>query len=346
MTTEGSDHLQTRKISHQSSENSDVIYCFICDEELGKLSKGAVMHMGLEDGEPICPEALNLTEQSKEKIKNIALTKHLDLKSKYEFLEILDLDLVTGDEYDLTAEDVLQRVENFLDDVEEQKKRDQEQFDLLRAGAIDEVFAEFLNIPDSEIESGMMTNSVISELDEDDQDDQDDHQGDQVVYANGFKDDDTNAFEAVIPDKSPIPPPPPPPPPVPPAAINSATYDHLKEARSDLLNSIKSNLPKLKPANTDDKSEPSEAGKVLHKHLAPRVFTKEVRNLMHEIQQADPKAKLKKAKTIDKSRPYIPNDIEIYFYAGPNADKNLAPPPASREIPNKKSPSPPPPVRR
>ena len=119
----------------------------------------------------------------------------------------------------------------------------------------------------------------------------------------------------------------------------------LKEARSELLHSIQSK-PKLKSANTDDKSQPAEAGKVLHKHLAPRVFTREVRNLMHEIQQkADPKArKLKKTKTNDRSKPYIPQDIEIFFYAGPNAtnNKNLAPPPKSREIPNKTSPSPPP----
>lgn len=54
------------------------------------------MHMGLEDGEPICPEALNLTEKSKEKIKKIALTKHLALKDKYEFLETVDLDLGRG----------------------------------------------------------------------------------------------------------------------------------------------------------------------------------------------------------------------------------------------------------
>ena len=104
----------------------DSIYCFICDEDLGgKLNKAAIMHMGLEDGEPICAEALNLTEKSIQKIRNIALTTHLDLKSKYEFLETLDLDLITGEEYDLTVEDALQKVEHFLDDIEEQKKREQ-----------------------------------------------------------------------------------------------------------------------------------------------------------------------------------------------------------------------------
>ena len=117
----------------------------------------------------------------------------------------------------------------------------------------------------------------------------------------------------------------------------------LKEARTELLQSIKDSKPKLKSANIDDKSQPAEAGKVLHKHLAPRVFTREVRDLMHEIQQKDHKSKLKKTKTNDKSRPYIPKDIEIFFYGGKDVNtKNLAPPPKSREIPNKTTPSPPP----
>lgn len=101
----------------------------------------------------------------------------------------------------------------------------------------------------------------------------------------------------------------------------------------------------MKRAVSDDKSQPVEAGKVLHKHLAPRVFTREVRDLMHEIQQIDKKSKLKKTKTYDRSKPYIPKDIEIFFYGGKDVDKNnknLAPPPKSREIPNKTSPSPPP----
>ena len=99
----------------------------------------------------------------------------------------------------------------------------------------------------------------------------------------------------------------------------------------------------MKRAISDDKSQPVEAGKVLHKHLAPRVFTREVRDLMHEIQQTDKKSKLKKTKTVDRSKPYIPKDIEIFFYGGKDVNnKVLPPPPKSREIPNKTSPSPPP----
>lgn len=276
------------------------------------------MHMGLEDGEPICPEALNLTEKSKQKIKNIALTKHLDLRAKYDFLETLDLDLLTGEDYDLTSEDVLQKVEHFLDNMEEQKKKDKEQFDLLRDGAINEIFAaEFGSFEEASDDEAIST--------------------------------DFDAFQPVIPqedfgkapesapenesEKSKIAPAPPPPPP-PPAPLSN----HLKDARLELLNGIKN--AKLKSVNTEDKSEPVEAGKVLHKHLAPRVFTKGIRDLMHEIQTVDAKKRLKKTKTSDRSKPYIPQDIEIYFYAGPNADKNLAPPPKSRELPSKRSPSP------
>ena len=121
----------------------------------------------------------------------------------------------------------------------------------------------------------------------------------------------------------------------------------LKEARTELLSSIQNSKPKLKRAVSDDKSQPVEAGKVLHKHLAPRVFTREVRDLMHEIQEfdkKDKKSKLKKTKTYDRSKPYIPKDIEIFFYGGKDVENNksLAPPPKSREIPNKTSPSPPP----
>ncbi len=314
----------TRKVSHQSSQSdTDVIYCFICDEELGKLTKGAVMHMGLEDGEPICPEALNLTEKSKQKIKNIALTKHLDLRAKYEFLETLDLDLVTGEDYEFTSEDVLQKVEDFLDHMEHQKRKDQEQFDLLRTGAINEIYAELfaedMNENNHE-ECDIETNATSTA-------DYMNDSTDEAIFSQEEDNSNNNAFQAVIPA-----PPAPPPAPAP---------DHLKEARSELLSSIKQGRPKLKSAQTDDKSQPAEVGKVLHKHLAPRVFTKGIRDLMHEIQAVDAKKKLKKTKTIDKSKPYIPQDIEIYFYAGPNADKSLAPPPKSRDLPNKKSPSPP-----
>merc|ERR1712087_1020543 len=69
------------------------------------------------------------------------MTKNFDLQWKYDMLETLDLDLYGDDEYDVTSQEVLNRVENFLDDIELQKERDRETFDAIRSGAIDEIFA-------------------------------------------------------------------------------------------------------------------------------------------------------------------------------------------------------------
>ena len=184
------------------------------------------MHMGLEDGEPICPEALNLTEKSKQKIKNIALTTHLELKDKYEFLETIDLELMTSED-DLTSEDVMQKVENFLDDIEAQKKKDEEQFELLRAGAMDDIFAEFINGDTN----SLMTTSLNSESIREEAEVEDDYEYDEEEEAKEESPPDPDvfensnnlnlnnnqesnvAFQAVIPEP-PRPPPPPPPPPL------------------------------------------------------------------------------------------------------------------------------------
>jgi hypothetical protein len=178
--------------------------------------------MGLEDGEPICPEALNLTEKSKQKIKNIALTTHLELKDKYEFLETIDLELMTSED-DLTSEDVMQKVENFLDDIEAQKKKDEEQFELLRAGAIDDIFAEFINgDTNSLMTTSLNSESIIEAEDEYEyeyEEEEEESPPNQDVFENSNNlnlnnNQESNvAFQAVIPEP-PRPPPPPPPPPL------------------------------------------------------------------------------------------------------------------------------------
>lgn len=175
------------------------------------------MHMGLEDGEPICPEALNLTEKSKQKIKNIALITHLELKDKYEFLETIDLELMTSED-DLTTEDVMQKVANFLDDIEAQKKKDEEQFELLRAGAIDDIFAEFMNgDTNSLMTTSLNSESIIEAEDEYEyEEEEEESPPDQDVFENSNNlnlnnNQESNvAFQAVIPEP-PRPPPPPPP---------------------------------------------------------------------------------------------------------------------------------------
>jgi hypothetical protein len=47
--------------------------------------------------------------------------------------------------------------------------------------------------------------------------------------------------------------------------------------------------------------------------------------------RGDQKKKLKKVKTVDKSKPFIPEDMEIYFYGGNNCDKRAPPPPLSKQ---------------
>ena len=172
--------------------------------------EGAIMHMGLKDGEPICQEALNLTEKSKEKIRKVALTKHFSMKDKYEFLETMDLDLINSGD-DLTSEDVIQKVENFLDDIEAQKKKDEEQFDLLRAGAIDEIYAEFMNADTNSLMTTSFNSDSIMEAEEEGEESEDVFQNrNSNLNSNSNDQESTNvAFQAVIPNP-PLPPPPPP----------------------------------------------------------------------------------------------------------------------------------------
>jgi hypothetical protein len=52
---------------------------------------------------------------------------------------------------------------------------------------------------------------------------------------------------------------------------------------------------------------------------------------MQSIEGKVDQSKLNKVRVNDRSAPYIPKDIEIYFYSRPNSDKKAAPPPASRD---------------
>ena len=85
----------------------------------------------------------------------------------------------------------------------------------------------------------------------------------------------------------------------------------------------------MKHAEVSNNSE-IEVGQVIHKHIAPRVFTRDIRSLVKDITKDDHKKKLKKVKTNDKSAPFIPDDVEIYFYGGQNANKAAPPPPLSK----------------
>jgi hypothetical protein len=260
--------------------------------------------MGLEDGEPICSDAIHLTDRSRRKIKNIAFAKNLDLRNKYELCETLDLDFTVEDSQDISSQEVLDRVEHFLDDIELQKERDKEEFESIRAGAIDAIFAaEFANPTPEPISN--------TEIEEDDEDNLETNNNENINHET----DHGNAFEK---EETPTKP-----------EIEKDSL--LQEARAFLLRAIEVGKP-LKHANTDDKSDPVEAGKVLHKHIAPRAFTQSHRKLMQSIDGKVDKSKLNKVKMNDRSAPFIPKDIEIYFYSGPNTDKRAALPPVSRQL--------------
>eukprot|EP00092_Neocalanus_flemingeri_P000664 GFUD01000706.1.p1 GENE.GFUD01000706.1~~GFUD01000706.1.p1 ORF type:complete len:1627 (+),score=503.34 GFUD01000706.1:566-5446(+) len=310
-----------KKINNDEKEAIEgEVYCFICGESLGKLTKGAVMHMGLEDGDPVCADALYLTEESKEKIRNIASTRMFTYEAKYELLETIDLETWDID-YDIPAGDVMDKVDAFLQDVELQKQRDEVKFEEMRNGAIDEIFMEefreMLSQKHSNDEEFKTTFDAESAVDMNESD----------TYA-------VNRHSA-----PPRPPPPqmsnggPPPPPPPPTGNASKTLSNIPQpqpALANVLKSIKEGVPQLKHIETSDHSE-IKVGQVIHKHIAPIVFTKDIRCLVKDISNDDHK-RLKKVKTNDKSAPFIPDDVEIYFYGGQNSNKAAPPPPLSTKI--------------
>lgn len=101
-------------------------------------------------------------------------------------------------------------------------------------------------------------------------------------------------------------------------------------ALSGVLDSIRSGqIPQLRHAETLDRSEEG-VGQVIHRSIAPRAFTKDMRCLVKDI-RGDQKKRLKKVKTVDKSRPFIPEDMEIYFYGGGQSSKAAPPPPLSKQ---------------
>ena len=317
----------------------------------GRLSKGAVMHMGLSDGDPICPDAIYLTESSMDKIRSIVKLSNFNTRAKYDMLETLDLEMYGDDEYDSNSKDVLSRVENFLEDVEMQKEKDKEEFDAIRSGAIDEIFAaEYGEFYENSTHLSSIAPSASAS-----------QTGDNSVYTNNAFDDGdciTEAYNGSSDEE--IPPPPPLPEPAFGEKSSSARLpSNIKELDAELKAAIQKGKKLKRTYNRSDSSDPVGAGKVLHRHIAPRVFTSEVRDLMHDIashggvnpddskdesRKDKKKRKLKKVSTRDKSAPYIPKDMEIYFYAGPNkkedkdhTNKNLPPlPPVSRTLPNAK----------
>jgi len=328
----GTENPGRKKISKEEKEHADgVFYCFICGENLGKMSKGTVMHMGLEDGEPVCADALYLTDESKEKIMTIASTRMFSYEAKYELLDTMELE--TWDlEYDIPTGDIMDKVDAFLQDVEVQKQRDAEKFEAMRNGAIDEIFMEEFK----ELLSDRSGPEVSDTMNENKKANCD------ILVTRDSDDCQNNLNTSSTPPSAPPPPtpsrqpamPPPPPPPQPTTTDNDQINIPKKSAPAfnNVLKSIRDgDHKKLKPTEVSSHSE-IPVGQVIHKHIAPRVFTRDIRSLVKDISKDGHKQRLKKVKTNDKSAPFIPDDVEIYFYGGHNANKKLPPPPLSTKI--------------
>ena len=263
-----------RKISRDKCIEEGVTFCFICGENMGKLSKGAIMHMGLEDGDPVCADALYLTEESKEKIRQIATTKTFSYEDKFSMLDTLDLE-TWNIEYEIPSSDVIDKVDAFLIDVEQQKARDREKFDAMRSGAIDDIFneefGELLNNRHVRDNQHAHDNLVLDNHEE--------------LHCDAKNNDDRVTAPAHDNDCGAQPPPPPP---LPPATTTRSSSSPINIPNSStalsasVLDSIKQGSPHLKHTETLDKSE-IKLGQVIHRHLAPVVFNRDVRSLVRDI---------------------------------------------------------------
>jgi hypothetical protein len=104
--------------------------------------------------------------------------------------------------------------------------------------------------------------------------------------------------------------------------------DSAHTGHQAVLQGIRAGGQRLRHTETTDRSEEQEGlGQVIHRHLAPIVFNRDIRSLVKDIAKDDHRKRLKKVRTVDKSKPYIPDDVQIYFYGAPNADNKAAPPP-------------------
>ena len=293
---------RSRKVVNAvAASDEDGVHCLICGSRLGRrLNVGAVMHMGLEDGDPICPRALNLSEDSRERLRSIALTKHFDVEKKFEMLQMVDLTLDLSDDdggesgggciddfLDSSApgDDFLTKAESFLLDMDRQRDRDREVSAAIKAGLLKTETPEMED--DDEVET-MSTASATQQA--------------------------TETVQPESPDYSEM---------EEPMYSSRPPSSDLDEAKSKLLEEIRSPLRRvLSPTHCDDRSECAGAGKVLRADLVPEEYglltgDGSRRTLLRQISSpTEQRPALRKVNTRDRSAPYIPKDTEITFYAG------------------------------
>ena len=275
---------KSKKVKDVEKDDDGAIICVICGSRLGRrLNVGAVMHLGLEDGDPICPKALFLTAESRGKLRNIALTKNLEPERKLEMLEMVHLELQMEDE-DADGggggsgddEDASSRlgIERFLDEMEQRRDRDRQESAAIKAGLLLRPEMEGEDVDDDDYDEGVEAATemeVTINVDDDDDDEETESAELEEEYLkaehrlHGRYDDPQSCYD-----------------------IDADACGEERPLRSDLV--------------------PEEYGL----EGQPRL------SLLRQISSSP--TKLKHVNTRDRSAPYIPEDTEIYFYAGEAAN--------------------------
>nr|XP_040577314.1 uncharacterized protein LOC121126084 isoform X2 [Lepeophtheirus salmonis] len=274
--------------SFSTSEYPDTpIHCYICGDYLGhRFKKGVILHMGLEDGEPVCPKVIHLSNDLLEQGKNIISNQNLNILAKYNYLRNMNIYKVYEENKDPSI-NVIDAVENFLHEIEDQKKKEYE---------------KSISIQNIEIKP-LSSNSTSENPD--------------IKYMtdlseeNKWMDEAANMEEEAkdgMTSNS--------------DEFEKSNIEHHHCQPSSLLKSIEKGVKLRKTSIKHDSSNPMTTGKVLRSDIYPRVLTKPVRNLMRQISNPNIQDTLKVVKTIDKSTPFIPKNLDTYFYGSSQSNNS------------------------
>ncbi len=263
--------------SSPSAEAAAGVRCFICGFDFGpRLNKGATMHMGLQDGDPICPRALYLTEASRGKIRGVAASETMTAQEKYDLLHLSPL-AESGVEG--SGREWAESADSFLEDMEARRAKDKEEQEAVRTGALQVQATTTAALPEEEHSEAVDDSEAVgdSEADSD------------AELAHAHEEDETSS----------------------PSNEMSELRSRLLEELSS-----PSPLDRLsRPPVFDDRSESATRGKVLRTDLAPTVGVSAFRTLLRQISDENGervRRRLRRVATSDRSAPYLPPDMEVF----------------------------------
>lgn len=273
------------------------IVCFICGLDLVKLNSGSIMHMGLQDGDPICPKALHLTEDTRKRIRDIADTKNLTVEKKYELLRLSGLSF----EVDETASgDAVIDASNFLSEIEQRRSRATNERIL---SSVPKAVNENVAASDDQAQRRRLTEERRKRLESRIQARMDREAAERAAKTEADQRAVTNDDVTKLP---------------------SPSQGHPKlDARlqAEICRPVAEHQRRLSHVSCDDRSSPSNAGKVLRFDLSPTLSLASVRKLLREIPDK-PRTTLRHvAFTHDRSAPFIPKDMEVFCVGDAAADK-------------------------